>query len=84
MCAGCCVASPKLDIVGVQDAGLRGRGDAKVLEWAAMEGRILLTHNVTTMKQYVDERIAAGLQMPGVFELSQDVPIGLASKIFFF
>ena len=30
------------------------------------------------MKQYVDERIAAGLPMPGVFELSQTLPIGQA------
>jgi hypothetical protein len=67
-----------LDIVRVQDAGLLGRGDAEVLEWAATEGRILLTHDVTTMKQHVDERIAAGLPMPGVFELGQDVSIGQA------
>lgn len=70
--------NPGLDIVRAQDAGLRGRGDAEVLEWAATEGRILLTHDVTTMKQHVYERISAGLPMPGVFELSQDVPIGQA------
>ena len=70
--------NPDLDIVRAQDAGLRGRGDAEVLEWAATEGRILLTHDVTTMKQCVDERFAAGLPMPGVFELGQDVPIGQA------
>ncbi len=72
--------NPALDIVRMQDAGLRGRGDAELLEWAATEERILLTHDVTTMKQYVDERIAAGLPMPGVFELSQDMPIGEAIK----
>jgi Domain of unknown function (DUF5615) len=70
--------NPGLDIVRVQDVGLHGRGDAEVLEWAAMEERILLTHDVTTMKLYVDKRIAAGLPMPGVFELSQDMPIGQA------
>ena len=66
---------PGLDVVRVQDAGLIGKGDAKVLEWAAREGRVLLTHDVTTMKKYVDERIAAGLPMPGVFEVSQQTPI---------
>jgi hypothetical protein len=70
--------NPGLDIVRVQDAGLRGLGDAEVLEWAATEGRILLTHDVTTMKQHVYKRINAGSPMPGVFELSQDVPIGQA------
>jgi hypothetical protein len=66
---------PSLDLVRVQDAGLIGKGDAEVLEWAAREGRVLLTHDVTTMKKYVDERIAAGLPMPGVFEVSQHTPI---------
>jgi hypothetical protein len=69
---------PDLDIVRVQDAGLGGEGDAAVLEWAAGEGRVLLTHDVTTMKQYVDERVAVGLSMPGVFEVSQQTPIGQA------
>ena len=67
-----------LNIVRVQDAGLAGRGDAEVLEWAAREGRVLFTHDVTTMKRYVDERIAAGLPMPGVFEVSQHIPIAQA------
>lgn len=70
--------NPGLDIVRVQDAGLLGRGDDEVLEWAAAEGRVLLTHDVATMKRHVDERIAAGLPMPGVFELGQDMPIGQA------
>ncbi len=65
--------NPGLDIVRVQDAGLSGRGDAELLEWAATEERILLTHDVTTMKQYVDERIAAGLPMPGVFEINSGI-----------
>lgn len=66
---------PDLDIVRVQDAGLIGSRDAEVLEWAAGENRVLLTHDVTTMKQYVDERINAGLPMPGVFEVGQQIPI---------
>jgi hypothetical protein len=75
--------NPGLDIVRVQDAALLGRSDAEVLEWAATEGRILLTHDVATMKQHVDERIAAGLPMPGVFELAQDVSIRQAIEDIF-
>src|SRR5215210_3494794 len=70
--------STGLGVVRVQDAGLAGRDDAEVLEWAAREGRVLLTHDVTTMRRYVDERAAAGLRMPGVFEVSQDTPIAVA------
>ena len=69
---------PGLDIVRVQDAGLLGKGDAELLEWAATEGRVLFTHDVTTMKQHAYDRIAAGLPMPGVFIVSQDIPIGQA------
>ncbi len=69
---------PDLDILRVQDAGLAGKKDDEVLAWASTERRILLTHDVTTMKQAAYDRIAAGLPMPGVFELSQNVPIGTA------
>jgi hypothetical protein len=69
---------PDLDIVRVQDAGLAGMSDEDVLAWAASEGRILITHDVTTMKQAAYDRIASGLPMPGVFEIAQDVSIGTA------
>jgi hypothetical protein len=69
---------PDLEIVRVPDAGLIGSGDAEVLDWAARERRVLLTHDVTTMKQVVDERVAAGLPMPGVFEVGQQIPIAQA------
>lgn len=69
---------PDLDTVRVQDVGLAGCPDAEVLAWAAREGRVLLTHDVTTMKRYVDERVAAGLPMPGVFEVIQQTTIAQA------
>ena len=69
---------PALDIVRAQDVGLIGKGDVKVLEWAAAEGRVLLTHDVTTMRQYAIDRIVAGLPMPGVFVVSQEIHIGQA------
>lgn len=39
----------ELDIVRIQDVGLSGADDPTVLEWAARERRVLLTHDVTTM-----------------------------------
>lgn len=70
--------NPALDIVRAQDAGLKGKSDPEVLEWAATEGRVLFTHDVTTMKQFAEDRIAAGLPMPGLFEVNQKLPIGQA------
>lgn len=60
---------PDLDIVRIQDVGLSGASDPAVLEWAAREGRVLLTHDVSTLTRYADERVQAGKPMPGVFEI---------------
>jgi len=65
-----------LDIIRIQDVGLSGKGDAMVLEWAAQENRILLTHDVTTITKYAYERINDGLPMPGVFEIEMNSPLG--------
>lgn len=69
---------PGLDIVRVQEVGLSGADDPTVLEWAAQEGRVLLTHDVTTITRYANERVQAGKRMPGVFEVSRKIPIGAA------
>ena len=69
---------PELDIVRIQDAGLSGADDTTVLEWAAQEGRVLLTHDVSTITKYAYERVQAGQPMPGVFEVNRPVPIGRA------
>jgi hypothetical protein len=65
-----------VDIVRVQDVGLSGADDPGVLEWAAQQSRILLTHDVSTITKYAYERIEAGQAMPGVFEVSRIAPIG--------
>lgn len=57
-----------IDLIRVQEAGLSGAVDAKLLEWAAVHGRVILTHDVSTMTRYAYDRVAAGLPMPGVFE----------------
>ncbi len=69
---------PDLDLVRVQDAGLSGADDATILAWAARQGRLLLTHDVSTLTKYALARIAAGQPMPGVFEVSTSVSIGRA------
>lgn len=69
---------PDADIVRVQDAGLGGVDDPVVLEWTASEGRVLLTHDANTLTAFAYERIAQGLSMPGVFEVSLKVPIIVA------
>ena len=44
---------PSLDIVRVQDVGLSAAPDPDILAWAAVENRILLTHDRETMPFFV-------------------------------
>jgi hypothetical protein len=66
-----------LDIVRIQDAGLSG-ADPTVLEWAAREGRVLLTHDISTLANHAADRVAAGRPMPGVFAVRSVGSVGLA------
>ncbi len=67
---------PKLDLVRVQDVGLMHTDDPDILEWAASEKRILLTHDVATITMYAYERVNQGLPMAGVVEVIATAPIG--------
>lgn len=69
---------PDLDIVPIQAVGLSGADDPTVLEWAAQEGRVLLTQEVATITLYAYERVKAGKLMPGVFEVSRTAAVGVA------
>jgi hypothetical protein len=70
--------NPAVDIVSVQDVGLRAAADPDILEWAAQSGRVLLTHDVSTMTRYAYDRVRQGKPMPGVFEVGRQVPVGTA------
>ncbi len=70
--------NPKLDIVRVQDVGLSGADDPSVLEWAAEQGRIVITHDISTLAKHALDRVATGQPMPGVFEVRSVTPIGQA------
>lgn len=69
---------PDLNVIRVQDVGLSGADDSAVLEWAAQEGRVLLTHDASTITHHAYERVRAAKPMPGVFEVNRDVSIGEA------
>jgi Domain of unknown function (DUF5615) len=69
---------PSIDLVRVQDEGLSGADDPVILEWAAQTGRLVLTHDVSTMTRYAYERVQEGKRMPGVFEVGRHVSIGTA------
>ena len=41
--------NPDIDVVTVQERNLRGQPDSVILEWAASEGRILLTRDANSL-----------------------------------
>ena len=69
---------PDLDVVRGQDVGLNATPDPDILAWAAVEGRILLTHDRDTLPYFAYNRVKAGQAMPGVFLVQKSMPIGQA------
>lgn len=69
---------PELDCVVVQQAGLAGSSDQLLLEVAAREGRVMLSHDINTMTGYVTDRLTKGLQMPGLIIVPHELEIGRA------
>ncbi len=67
-----------VDLVRVQDTELSEADDPTILEWAAQAGRVVLTHDVSTMTRYAYDRVREGKPMPGVFEVSREVPVKTA------
>jgi hypothetical protein len=69
---------PDLDVMRVQDVGLSATADPDVLAWAASHDRILLTHDRATLAKFAYDRVRAGQPMPGVFLVSDRMPVGQA------
>jgi hypothetical protein len=67
-----------LELVRVQDVGLAAANDPAILAWAADQGRIVLTHDRSTLPGFAYERVQTGQPMPGVFVVSDQMPIGQA------
>jgi hypothetical protein len=73
---GLLLRDPTVDIIRVQEVGLSEADDQTILEWAAVNQRIVLTHDIKTMIKYAYARIDTEQSMPGVFAISQTAPIG--------
>jgi Domain of unknown function (DUF5615) len=69
---------PAVDLIRIQDTEVPGTDDRVVLEWAARQGRVLVTHDVQTLTHYAYERVRTNQPMPGLFEASRAVQVGAA------
>lgn len=70
--------NPGLNIVRIQDVGLRTLDDDTILAWCAENDRVLITHDVSTMSGHAFARLASGQNMSGVFEVPRSVPASVA------
>jgi uncharacterized protein DUF5615 len=69
---------PSIDFVSALESELGGVGDPEILERAATEERVLVSHDRRTMLKHFRNRLAAGRPSPGLLIVSQGAPIGLA------
>ncbi len=67
---------PDLDVVRVQDTPLYGTDDETLLQFAADDNRIVLTHDIETLVGYAWARVRSGKPMPGVIAALTESPIG--------
>jgi predicted nuclease of predicted toxin-antitoxin system len=64
-----------LDLLRVQDVSLQEVDDPAILDWAASNGRIVLTHDRATMPDFAYEKVLRGQRMPGLFVINDRMPI---------
>ena len=69
---------PNLDLVRVQDVELSGAEDPTILEWAANNNRILISHDRRTVPPHAYEMLRASKRMAGVFIVPESLAIGRA------
>ena len=67
----------EIDFLNVKEVGLRNSSGEDVLEWAAQERRILLTHDRNTMHAEAVRRTNQQFLMPGLIIIPQNQQFGL-------
>jgi hypothetical protein len=67
-----------VDLVRVQDVGLSHTPDSDILEWAAQQGRVVVSVDKKTLAVAAWDRVAHGLPMPGAAILRIVLSIGQA------
>jgi predicted nuclease of predicted toxin-antitoxin system len=67
---------PAVDFLSAQESQLHGLiGDPEILEWAAAEGRVLVSHDRRTMLRHFHSRLVTGKSSPGLLIVAQGAPI---------
>ena len=67
---------PSIDFASAAESGLENMNDPELLERAAREGRIVVSHDRRTMLAHFRARLEAGKPSPDLFVVSQGAPLG--------
>lgn len=78
--AGLRQRQPGLDVARVQDVGLGHTPDSIILEWAAQQGRVVVSVDKRTLAVAAWDRVARGVPVPGVIILRTLLSIGQAVR----
>lgn len=66
---------PAVEFIRVRDVGYDERSDIEVLEYAASEGLIIVSHDVNTMPAAAYERLEKGDEVAGLLMVQQTSPV---------
>lgn len=66
---------PIIDFVRLRDVGLEKCSDAEILTYASVDGRIILSHDVSTMSAAAQARLASGQPISGLLLVHQLTPL---------
>lgn len=69
---------PQLDYVLVRQIGMSGFPDLELLRWAALEERVIVTHDTNTMTADANALLKLGERMAGVVVIPDQMQIGRA------
>jgi hypothetical protein len=66
---------PTVEFLRSRDVGLAGSPNPAVLDYAATQGLIVISHDVNTMPAHAHALLAAGQSMTGLFMVPQKYPV---------
>jgi hypothetical protein len=75
---GVCRREPSAQFTRAREAGLARQPDPELLEYAATQGLIVVSHDVNTMPYHASDRLARGRPLPGLLMVRQTLPLSTA------
>lgn len=72
---GVCRREPSVEFIRSREIGLANRADAEILEYAAKNDLIVVSHDVNTMPKQAYSRMTEGRTFPGLLMVRQTEPV---------